>query len=296
MNFCRACSRFLRVAPLVLPAFFILAACDSLWRKEPEKAPLARVGENYLYPEDVEALVGTDLSKGDSAAFVSNLITTWAVRQLLFSRAQINLPQEKIREFESLVSDYRAELYTRAYKEALVAQMEDTLIGEAELKDFYESEKENFRLQEKILQLRFIELPRQFLNREEVTQRLKRFGEEDLDFLDSVGVQFKKLHFNDSLWVPVSRVIREIKPLTYDNEAESLKRDQFFELEDSTGVYLSRVVDVLNAGEVAPQRYIEPTIRQVLLNRRKIKYLKSLETDLINEAIGQKELEIYENE
>ncbi|MCO5723961.1 peptidyl-prolyl cis-trans isomerase [Robiginitalea sp. 2V75] len=296
MNLCRACSRFLLVAPLVLPLFFMLAACDSLWRKEPEKAPLARVGENYLYLEDVEGLTGAELSPGDSAAFVSNLITTWAVRQLLFSRAQINLPEEKIREFESLVSDYRAELYTRAYKEALVAQMEDTLVGAEDLEEFYESEKDNFRLQEKILQLRFIELPRQFLNREEVTERLKRFREEDLKFLDSVGVQFKKLHFNDSLWVPVSRVIREIKPLTYDNEAEYLKKDHFFELEDSTGVYLSRVVDVMDAGEMAPQSYIEPTIRQVLLNRRKMKYLKSLETDLINEALGQKELEIYEKE
>lgn len=284
------------VAPLVLPLFFMLAACDSLWRKEPEKAPLARVGENYLYLEDVEDLTSAELSPGDSAAFVSNLITTWAVRQLLFSRAQINLPEEKIREFESLVSDYRAELYTRAYKEALVAQMEDTLVGAEDLEEFYESEKDNFRLQEKILQLRFIELPRQFLNREEVTERLKRFREEDLKFLDSVGVQFKKLHFNDSLWVPVSRVIREIKPLTYDNEAEYLKKDHFFELEDSTGVYLSRVVDVMDAGEMAPQSYIEPTIRQVLLNRRKMKYLKSLETDLINEALGQKELEIYEKD
>lgn len=283
-------------APLVLPVFFMLAACDSLWRKEPEKPPLARVGENYLYPEDLEGLTEAALSPGDSAALVSNLITTWAVRQLLFSRAQINLPEEKIREFENLVSDYRAELYTRAYKEALVAQMEDTLIGTADLEDFYESEKENFRLQEKIVQLRFIELPRQFLNRDEVTERLKRFREEDVNFLDSVGVQFKKLHFNDSLWVPVSRVIREIKPITYDNEAEYLKRDHFFELEDSTGVYLSRVVDVLDAGEMAPQSYIEPTIRQVLLNRRKMKYLKSLETDLINEALGQKELEIYEKE
>ena len=289
-------NRFLLHATLWLSTLVFLAGCGDLWRKEPDNQPLARVGEMYLYPEDVRDLLDENLSPQDSAAFVSNLINTWATRQLLLSRARINLPEEKIEEFESLISDYRAELYTRAYKEALVAQISDTLVGEEEMREFYESEKENFTLQEKILQLRFIELPLQFLNREEVTERLRRFEGEDLVFLDSVGVQFKKLHFNDSLWVPVSRVIEEIAPLTYENEEEHLKNSQFFEMEDSTGVYLTKVVNVLKPNEIAPLSYIEPTIRQVLLNRRKMKHLRSLEADLIDEAIRQKEFEIYETE
>lgn len=287
-------NRFLPHAALWLPALLIFAGCQSLWKKEAEQQALARVGDHYLYREEVSKLLDTGLSPQDSAAFVSNLINTWATRELLLSRAKINLPEDKIREFESLISDYRAELYTRAYKEALVAQIADTLVGEEEMSAFYETEKENFRLQEKILQLRFIELPLQFLNREEVTERLRRFEEDDVNFLDSVGVHFKKLHFNDSLWVPLSRVIEEIGPLTYENEGEYLKKSQFFEMEDSTGVYLTRVVDVLNPNEIAPLSYIEPTIRQVLLNRRKMKYLRSLETDLMDEAIRQKEFEIYD--
>ncbi|MFZ9004413.1 MAG: peptidyl-prolyl cis-trans isomerase [Robiginitalea sp.] len=289
-------NRSLLHATLWLSTLVFLAGCGDLWRKEPENQPLARVGESYLYAEDVRDLLDKNLSPQDSAAFVSNLINTWATRQLLMSRAKINLPEERIEEFESLISDYRAELYTRAYKEALVAQISDTLVGDEELSEFYESEKENFKLQEKIVQLRFVELPLQFLNRDEVTERLRRFEGEDLAFLDSVGVQFKKLHFNDSLWVPVSRVIEEIVPLTYENEEEYLKNSQFFEMEDSTGVYLTRVVNVLKPNEIAPLSYIEPRIRQVLLNRRKMKHLRSLEADLMDEAIRQKEFEIYETE
>jgi hypothetical protein len=289
-------NRFPLSATLWLLVLVFASGCEGLWRNQPETKPLARVGEKYLYPEDIRELLNENLSPQDSAAMVSNLINTWATRELLLSRAKINLPEDKIQEFESLISDYRSELYTRAYKEALVAQVSDTLVGEEEMRAFYEDEKENFRLQEKILQLRFIELPLQFLNREEVTERLRRFEGGDLEFLDSVGVQFKKLHFNDSLWVPVSRVIQEIAPLTYENEAEYLKNSQFFEMEDSTGVYLTKVVEVLKPNEIAPLSYIKPTIRQVLLNRRKMQYLRSLETDLMDEAIRQKEFEIYETQ
>ncbi len=268
--------------------------CDSLWKKEPEKVPLARVGDTYLYAEEVDELISGNLSPEDSASYVSNYINNWATRQLLLSRARLNLPAEQLEAFEALVADYRADLYTRAYKEALVTQGADTLVRQRELEIFYEQEKENFKLQEKIVQLRFLELPLQFLNREEVTSRLRRFNREDLSFLDSVGVQFRKLNFNDSLWVPAARVIEEIPPLTYDNETQYLKKSQFFELEDEQGVYLAVVRDVLDVNEVAPLSYIKPTLRQVLLNRRKMRYIRTLETDLINEAIQQKEFEVYD--
>lgn len=279
--------------PLLL-ILFVFAGCDGLFREQPSETPIARVGESYLYMEDIQPRLVGSLSEEDSVSFVNNLINEWATRQLLLSKARINLPEAQLADFELLISDYRAELYSRAYKEALVAQIADTLVGEEELLAFYEKEKENFRLQEKIVQLRFIEIPQQFINKEEVTRRLKSFEGNDLKFLDSVGVQFKKLHFNDSLWVPVARVVEEINPLTYENEAEYLNKSQFFQLEDSTGVYLTKVVDVLEPNEVAPLNYIEPTLRQVLLNRRKMKYLRSLETDLMDEAIREKEFEIYE--
>ncbi|MEJ2163527.1 MAG: hypothetical protein P8X60_09525 [Robiginitalea sp.] len=150
---------------LLLPFLGFLTGCEGLLMRQPEKEPLARVGESYLYREDVESLLTENLSPEDSASFVNNKINTWASRQLMLSRARINLPEEKLKEYEALISDYRAELYTRAYKEALVAQIEDTLVREDQLLEFYENEKENFRLQEKIIQLRFVELPLQFLNR-----------------------------------------------------------------------------------------------------------------------------------
>ena len=218
------------------------------------------------------------------------------MKQLLFSKAQINLSEEQIEEFNRLVANYRVDLFTRAYKEALVLSGEDTTITVSQLKEFYEQEKENFVLKEKLVQLRFIELPQQFLNKGEVTEKLKRFNKEDLIYLDSVGVQFRKLNFNDSLWVPVSRVIREIPPISYDNESRYLKKSQFFELEDSIGVYLGKVSNVLAINEIAPLSYIEPTIRQVLLNRRKLEYMRRLETEILDEAVKQNEFEVYEKD
>lgn len=273
-----------------------LVSCDSFFRKKEEKVPIARVGDTYLYKEDMAVLLGNSISKQDSASFVTNYINNWASKQLLLSKAKINLPEDKLAEFEQLVDNYRTDLYTRAYKEALVQQALDTVISPSQLRNFYEREKENFKLKEKLVKLRFIELPKQFLDKDAVVRGLKRFNRKDFAYLDSIGVQFKKLNFNDTIWVKASRVIEEIPPLTHENQDRYLKKSQFFELEDSIGVYLAKVTNVLKVNDIAPLPFIEPTIKQVLLNRRKLDYIRKLETEIIDEAIKEKEFEVYGQE
>lgn len=274
----------------------LFMSCNSFFRKKAVKEPLARVGDVYLYNEDVQLLLNAKMSKADSAAFVNSYINTWAAKQLLMAKAKINLPETKLAEFNNLVANYKEDLYTRAYKEALVQQSQDTLVTLSQLQGFYKNEKENFKLREKIVRLRFIELPLQFMDKKVVIQKLKTFKEEDIVFLDSIGVQFKKLNFNDSIWIASSRIIDEIPPLTYENEGRYLKKSQFFELQDSLGVYLAKVTDVLEVNDVAPLQYIEPAIRQVLLNRRKLQYGRNLEAEIIDEAIKKNEFEVYGKE
>ena len=136
-------------------------------------------------------------------------------------------------------------------------------------------------------------MPKNFLNKEEVSSSLRNFKVEDIAYLDSIGVQFKKLHFNDSIWVTATRVLEEIPVITFDNEDKYLKKSQFFELEDSMAVYLGKIEDVKEVNDIAPLSFISPTIKQVLLSRRKINYLRKLETEIIDEAIRDKKFEVF---
>jgi len=233
------------------------------------------------------------MTQEDSTSLLTAYINTWASKQLLLSKAKINLPEQRLAEFETLVNTYRTDLYTRAYKEALVQQGSDSVVSRSQMERFYEKEKENFRLKEKIVRLRFIELPLKFLNKETVISKLKSFNDDDVKYLDSIGVQFKKLNFNDSIWVSVSRVREEIPLLTLENQDRYLKKSQFFELQDSLGVYLTKITGVRKINDIAPLSYVEPSIKQVLLNRRRLDYIRRLETEIIDEAIKEKEFEVY---
>ncbi|MBT8302167.1 MAG: peptidyl-prolyl cis-trans isomerase [Maribacter sp.] len=290
---------FFRMKNYVLPVYiwvfmiFFMVSCDSLWKDNSGSDPIARVGESYLYMDEVAPFLTAGMTQEDSTSLLTAYINTWASKQLLLSKAKINLPEQRLAEFETLVNTYRTDLYTRAYKEALVQQGSDTVVSQSQMERFYEKEKENFRLKEKIVRLRFIELPLQFLDKETVISKLKSFNDDDVRYLDSIGVQFKKLNFNDSIWVSVSRVREEIPLLTLENQDRYLKKSQFFELQDSLGVYLTKITGVRNINDIAPLSYVEPSIKQVLLNRRRLDYIRRLETEIIDEAIKEKEFEVY---
>jgi len=273
----------------------VVFSCSNLFKKEVPKNPIARVGDAFLYQEDLAPLITENMSKGDSASFAINYINNWASKQLLLSKAKINLSEDKLAQYNALVDDYRTDLYTRAYKEALVSQATDSLVTAGQLEAFYEQGKENFKLKERIARIRFVALPKGFLDKDEVAKRLKSFKEVDVRYLDSIGVQFNKLNFNDSIWVRYTRIFEEIPPINIDNADKYLKNSQFFELEDSIGVYLVKIEEIKDINDIAPLSFIKPTIEQVLLSRRKMNYLRKLETELLDEAIKDKEFEVFES-
>jgi hypothetical protein len=273
--------------------FFGLLSCDSYLRSKPDITAIAKLGDQFLYREDIPSFLYENSSPEDSTAIVKDYINQWAAKQLLIQKAVLNLPLSKIEEFDRLVSNYKADLYTLAYKEALVNARTDSIFTSAEMLAFYEQEKQNFKLKEKIIRLRFVELPLGFRDKKIIVKKIKDFSEADIIYLDSISIQFNGLNLNDSSWVPMSRVIREIGPLSLVNEDDYLKKSQFFELQDSLGLYLGQVIDVLPINATAPLNYIYPSLEQVLKIRRKQDFLKQIERDIINEAIKNRSLEIY---
>jgi hypothetical protein len=50
---------------------------------------------------------------------------------------------------------------------------------------------------------------------------------------------------------------------------------------------------VLEVNDIAPLSYVKPSLEQILKIRKKQEFLKQIERDIIDEAIKNKELEIY---
>ncbi|WP_420573832.1 peptidyl-prolyl cis-trans isomerase [Kordia sp.] len=278
-----------------LIAIISLSLCFSCeyFQQSNEGEPVARVGESYLYKSDLAPFLSDNISAEDSAVIVNNYINRWATQELFIQRAKINLPQEKQDAFEELIEEYRNDLYIEAYKEAIVKQTIDTMVTAFDEAAYYDKNKENFKLNEELLKLRYINIAKDNSNIDEITERFERFEEEDKIILDSLAIQFNNYSLNDSIWVKKTQVFKKIPLITTENKAKYLKKSQFSQIEDSLEVYLVRIEDKIGRNDVAPLAYVRPTVRQIILNKRKLEFIRKLEKDITKDAIKQKQFETY---
>ena len=277
----------------VVVVFASLASCSYFFNEDNTEDVVARVNDNYLSKEDISKIIPKGASKADSTLIAQNYINTWARKLLLLDNAKRNLPEAKQKEFNGLIDRYKTELYTKAYLEGLVKRSIDSMVNLEEAKKVYEANKESFKLNDELLQLRYISLSQNVVNLQDIKDRFINFGAEDQQFLDSISVQFNSYTLKDSTWVRANQVLEKIPPANQTNKNQLLKKSNFIELKDSLNLYLIQINDVLLRNDYAPLEYVRPTVNQIVLNRRKLELIEEIEKEILNDANKNKQFEIY---
>lgn len=277
---------------IILFLFVVVASCDFL-KKADDRQIVARVNDSYLYDEDIKGLVSEGTPKEDSMLVVQNFINRWATQQLFIDGAKVNLSKIKQDEFDKLIQQYKNDLYTKAYIEALVKRDMDTVVSTQEAEAFHQENTDVFKLNEELIKFRYIHIDENIINYNAVIEKFKRFNSKDKKDLEEMAIQFKSYSLNDTIWIKVSQVIRKIPTITPENKEQLLKKSNFIQLKDSLGVYLMQINNVLLRNDTAPLEFVRPTIDQIVVNKRKLELIRELEKDITKDAIKNKQFEIY---
>lgn len=279
---------------ILLFAAFSLASCNFFKEEEkPHEDAIARVNNNYLYPEDLKGIVPEGTSKEDSTAIIKSFIDRWASRKLLYNAAELNLSEEKQNEYNELIKQYKTDLFTKAYMEELVKRSVDTAITEEEVAKYYKDFKNNFKTTGTLVRLRYIKLDSEHPKFKKIKDKFVKGDKKDLKSLSDIAIQFKSYAFNDTTWVDMNQVYIKLPFITPDNRDKYISEGISYQYPDSTDVYLVKVNSVLNKNEVSPYEYIKPTLEQLIINNRKLELIKKFEKDITDDAIKNNKYEIY---
>lgn len=274
---------------LYIVVFILSLSCV---KKDEEKKIIAKVYDTFLYKDEVTLKLPVNLSKEDSVIFVKNYINSWAKEQLLIQKAKINLQEEK-EQINALVNQYEQDLLINKYKEAVVMQELDTLVTVANIEKFYTENKEIFKLNEALVKFRYIYFGNGVLNPKEIISLFKDDNQASDQELIKQELQFKSLSLNDSIWIKYDDVMRTAPYLRAIDKSSFLKKKKMIQKKDSIGAYLVKIKDVLLRNDIAPISYALPIIKQMILHKRKLELLNKIEETLIDDAIKNKEFQIY---
>ena len=253
---------------------------------------MARVFEQFLYPSDLNMVIPTGTSPEDSVLLAKRHIEIWVKDQLMLHRAEASLTEAQM-DFDKQIEEYHRSLLIYTYRQELLHQKLDTVVPESEIQSYYEENNKNFLLNRNVFKGTFVKVP---LNAPRLDQ-LRRWSwnnrEEDLDQMEKYCISYAESfsNFNDT-WVNFATIKVQL-PMRISNPARYLNSYRNIETSDRQFRYLVHITDHLTEGEVAPVEMVTDDIINIILNKRKIEFIKELEHRVYTDGITRNQFEIY---
>lgn len=270
----------------------IIALCCSCGGKDLKEGAIARVYDSYLYQSELKGVVPYGTSKKDSASLVEEYINTWTKKQLVLKKAESNLTDEQ-KDVEKQLQDYRASLIIFSYERELIRQKLDTVVSDSEIEKYYTSNPANFELKNNIIRLRYVKIPLKTPNKDKVKTWFNGSSSADRNKLE----QYCKLYavnylLDDTNWLLYEDVLKEIPLNNYP--IEQLKNGKkSFELDDNEYHYIVNVTGFMVKESSAPLSFEKESIRNRILNKRKIQLVQKMQIDAYNDALNNKDIETF---
>lgn len=279
-----------RIFPLI--AFLTLVqGCSLFVDKNPEQ-PVARAFEQYLYPSELGKVIPTGTSEEDSTLLAKRYIETWVKDQLMEHMAEGALTEEQM-DFETQIEEYHRSLLIFTYRQKLLEQKMDTVITEEEVLAYYEENTKNFLLNQNVIKGTFIKIPLSAPNLEQLRRWSWNSREQDLIEIEKYCLTYAEKYsdFSDS-WIYFSSIKMQL-PMKISDPTRYLQSYRNIETSDSLYRYLVHITDYLIEGEVAPVEMVTKEITNIILNKRKIEFIKELEHRVYSDGVTRNQFEIY---
>ena len=251
---------------------------------------IASVNEKDLMLEEV--LEEMPIQIEDSSFFVERYMNDWIRKQLMIYHAEINL-SSAIQNYEKQIKEYRASLLIYAYQQELINQNFDTSISLKQVTDYYNQYKDEFKLSKNIFKGRFIVVDRSAPKLINLNKWYKSNKESSLEDLNDYCQQFaKEYYLEDDKWQYFS-IFNQKLPEYIIEESYFLENTKGVVFEDDNLRYYVFIKDYLINGSISPLELEQEKIKNVLLNKNKIEYLKQLEDELYQNGLALKKIKIY---
>ena len=254
---------------------------------------LVKVKDRTLKRSEIKQQIPRGLSSADSMLLAESLERKWVKDALVYDVALRNLEGEDKAEVDKLVEEYRHSLIRYRYQEQLIKERLSSEFQESDMLSYYEENQKKFILDKGLIKGLFLKIPVDAPGLTDVKKWYKSTDVASLEKIEKYSVQNATIYeyFYDK-WVDFDEVMDNI-PIHVSNPNAFLKANKYVEVADSSYCYLLNIKEYLPSGSVEPYDYASPHVTEMLVNQRKVEFLKKLEDELYNDAIRSGDVEFH---
>ncbi|WP_297928310.1 peptidyl-prolyl cis-trans isomerase [uncultured Coprobacter sp.] len=271
---------------------FLFFCCKKNSSEENEKGTvLVRIGDKVLTRGDLEREIPDRLKSKDSALFADNFIKRWVDDQLLYEVASRNIPDKE--NIDRMVERYRQELVIFEYQKHLLNEKLDKEISEEDMSVYYEKNRDKFKLHSAIIKGLFLKVPENSPQIARLKKWYKSVTPEAVENIEKYGLHNAVIYeyFYDK-WVSFDEIMDNI-PYSVEREADFLRTHKNIELNHKGYWYFLNISDYQLKGGQMPFDFAKAQIKEILINQKKMDFLKEVKEELYRDALKEKEVEYF---
>jgi len=271
---------------------FVISILSSCKLFNDQSEPVAKVGEHVLTMDELTKDIPDYLDATDSSLFADDYIKKWVQRELLLLKAEDNLKDE-MKDVSKELEEYRNSLIVYRYKDELIKQKMDTTVKESVILKYFNEHRESFILNRNIVKAIYIKIPLEVSSPENIKDLCSTSNPEKLAKLNEFCVSYAKAYdrFNDQ-WIAADMVLKNI-PVEITDQQHFLERNKFIESSDMNYYYIVCISDYRIAGQVSPVEYVQSDIRNLILSKQKLDFIKQIEKDIYKEGLDKNKVKLF---
>ncbi len=279
----------------------LLGSCDFIRVKkeagedEPLRKRVARVGNSYLYQDELIGIAPMGVESTDSVARVTAYVNSWVRKQLVINEAMKNIDINEL-EVERKVLDYRYSLIGYEYQNYYIKQNLNDSISDQEIEKYYKEGLDNFILKQNIIQGTYIKVPKSAPRTKQIKELMFSKKSKDQVDLKSYCIGFSAAyHLGDSSWIEFDKLVANSPLSEIPNKVQFLRSYNYYETTDDDFLYFLKIDAYKISDNVSPLEFVKQDIENIILNKRKVELARKLEDDVYENAAKRKDFEVFSN-
>lgn len=265
-----------------------IAACVPPSENDGEDVLLAKVYDKPLYLSEMEGMIPSSTTPGDSTLIVNAFTDRWIRENLMLYEAERNVPKDL--DIDELVRDYRASLIIHNYEKEIAESELDSVISDEEIMEYYNNYKSHFVSGNTAKRCRFMKLPLKAENLKKAEKWWKSEDEKDIDALTQYCKENAIVYqLEDSIWVTNKELEKEFPK----SVLSSLKKGKELEKTEGDFRYYIKVLETQSENSEPPLSYVRVRATNFILHNRKLEAIEKKKEELYQKAERKGHVKYY---
>ena len=248
---------------------------------------MAEVYGEKLYLSSAQKTIYLNLGEINNSEQISSYVNSWVRKKIL--EEEIRTSVETDSEIKLLTKKYESSLLLDKFERKLVVGNLDTIIFDSEIKNYYNDNKDHFRLTTPIFRFYFTKIE---ANKPKIDAFFTWWKRGDKEKVKEYCLNYSSQYLlDDDKWYELT-FLKLLMPENLFGES-NFTNDKMLQKNKKGNEYFLKIIEKIEKNDFPPLEFVKEDIKRIVLQKRKLSLIRKWKKELFKKEFLNENVKIY---